>query len=92
VRKITLDSRYPGGYIGNVTIEEKRNLEIMLRRIGGQVNGISKMINDDKGCEAVMTQVMAAVSSLKSVGRTVLADATCNVPKEESTKLLKRFL
>ena len=64
----------------------------MLRRIGGQVNGISKMINDDKGCEAVMTQVMAAVSSLKSVGRTVLADAACSCTKEETKALLKRFL
>ncbi len=80
------------GILTVMTIEEKRSLEIMLRRISGQVNGISKMINDDKGCEAVMTQVMAAISSLKSVGRTVLADATCNVPKDESTKLLKRFL
>ena len=75
-----------------MTVEEKRELEIMLRRIGGQVNGIGKMINDDKGCEAIMTQVMAAMSSLKSVGRAVLADATCDVPKEESAKLLKRFL
>lgn len=75
-----------------MSIEEKRELEVMLRRIGGQVNGISKMINDDKDCESVMTQVMAAISSLKSAGRMVLADATCNVPKEESVKLLKRFL
>ncbi len=64
----------------------------MLSRIGGQVNGISKMINDDKSCEAIMTQVMAAISSLKSVGRSVLADTACNIDKEESKKLLKRYL
>lgn len=75
-----------------MTIEEKRTLEIMLKRIGGQVNGISKMINDDKSCDAVMTQVMAAISSLKSVGRSVLAEAATGCSKEESTKLLKRFL
>lgn len=75
-----------------MNIEEKRSLEIMLKRIAGQVGGISKMINDDKDCEAVMTQVVAAMSSLKSVGRTVLADTTCSLPKEESVKLLKRFL
>ena len=82
----------PVGINRNMSIEEKRSLEVMLARIGGQVNGINRMINDDKDCEAVMIQVMAAVNSLKSVGRTVLADAACNVPKEESTKLLKRFL
>lgn len=75
-----------------MTIEDKRELEIMLKRIGGQVGGISKMINDDKNCEAVMTQIMAAISSLKSVGRSVLADTACSINKEESLKLLKRYL
>ncbi len=75
-----------------MTIEEKRDLEIMLKRIAGQVGGISKMINDDKNCEAIMTQVMAAMSSMKSVGRIVLSDATGSCSKEESKQLLKRFL
>lgn len=75
-----------------MTIEEKRDLEVMLKRIAGQVNGVGRMINDDKNCEAIMTQVMAATSSLKSVGRMILADATGSCSKEESKKLLKRFL
>ncbi len=81
-----------GGINISMTIEEKRNLEIMLKRIAGQVGGISKMIGEDKSCDAVMTQIVAAMSSLKSVGRSLLADATCNCSKEETTKLLKRFL
>lgn len=75
-----------------MTIEEKRSLEIMLKRIAGQVGGISKMIDEDKDCDSVMTQIVAAMSSLKSVGRTVLADATSSCSKDESVKLLKRFL
>jgi len=75
-----------------MTLEEKRDLEIMLKRIAGQVGGISKMINDDKNCEAIMTQVMAAMSSMKSVGRIVLSDATGSCTKEEGKKLLRRFL
>lgn len=75
-----------------MNIEEKRSLEIMLKRIGGQVGGISKMINDDKSCDAIMTQIMAAMSSLKSVGRAVLSDSMSSCSKEESMKLLKRFL
>ena len=81
-----------GGINTSMTIEEKRSLEIMLKRIAGQVGGISKMIGEDKSCDAVMTQIVAAMSSLKSVGRSLLADATCNCSKEETTKLLKRFL
>jgi len=75
-----------------MTLEEKRDLEVMLKRIAGQINGISKMINDDKSCDSVMTQVMAAMNSLKSVGRSVLADEAAGCSKEDYTKLLKRFL
>lgn len=75
-----------------MSIEEKRSLEIMLKRIAGQVGGISKMIDEDKDCESVMTQIVAAMSSLKSVGRTILVDKTSTCSKEESVKLLKRFL
>jgi DNA-binding FrmR family transcriptional regulator len=75
-----------------MSIEEKRSLEVMLKRIAGQVGGISKMINEDKDCDGIMTQIVAAMSSLRSVGRTILVDATSVCSKEESAKLLKRFL
>ncbi len=80
------------GIVEAMSIEEKREMEVMLKRIGGQVGGISRMINDDKSCEAIMTQIMAAMSSLKSVGRMVISDAMNTCSKEESMKLLKRFL
>ena len=38
-----------------------------LRRIEGQVRGISKMIEDDKYCIDILTQVSAATSALQSV-------------------------
>ena len=72
--------------------EEKKKLQVMLKRIQGQVGGIEKMIGDDKDCEAVVTQVTAAMSSLKSVAKSLLAEAVVNCSKEEYTKLLKRFL
>ncbi len=80
------------GILELMSIEEKRSLEIMLKRIAGQVGGISKMIDEDKDCDSVMTQIVAAMSSLKSVGRTVLADAMSSCSKDDSMKLLKRFL
>lgn len=80
------------GILISMSIEEKRSLEIMLKRIAGQVGGISRMIGEDKDCDSVMTQIVAAMSSLKSVGRSLLADATSTCSKEETTKLLKRFL
>ncbi len=38
-----------------------------LRRIEGQVRGIAKMIEDDKYCIDVLTQVSAATKALQSV-------------------------
>jgi len=78
--------------MGGMTVEEKKKLQVMLKRIQGQVGGIERMVGEDKNCEAVVTQVTASMSSLKSVAKTLLADASGSCSKEEYTKLLKRFL
>lgn len=38
-----------------------------LRRIEGQIRGISKMVEDDKYCIDVLTQVSAATKALQAV-------------------------
>ena len=38
-----------------------------LRRIEGQVRGVAKMIDDDKYCIDVLTQISAVTSALQSV-------------------------
>lgn len=67
-------------------------MQVMLKRIQGQVGGIERMVSEDKGCEAIVTQITASMSSLKSVAKVLLADAVSDCTKEEYTKLLKRFL
>ena len=78
--------------MGGMTIEEKKKMQVMLKRIQGQVGGIERMVGDDKSCEAIVTQITASMSSLKSVAKVLLADAVSDCTKEEYTKLLKRFL
>lgn len=73
-------------------IEDKKKMSVLLKRIQGQVGGISKMIEDEKECDAVLIQVMAAMSSLKTVGLGLLADQMTSCSKEEYVKLLKRFV
>ena len=46
-----------------------------LRRLEGQVRGLQSMIESDKECEAVLTQVMAAKSALNQVGMHVIGHA-----------------
>ncbi|MFZ4841210.1 metal-sensitive transcriptional regulator [Mycetocola saprophilus] len=50
------------GYISDKTGYQKR-----MRRIEGQARGISKMIDDEKYCIDILTQISALTSALESV-------------------------
>ncbi|HVL91358.1 MAG TPA: metal-sensitive transcriptional regulator [Actinomycetota bacterium] len=52
--------------------ETKDELANRLRRIEGQVRGIARMIQEDKYCIDVLTQVSAAVAALDKVGLKVV--------------------
>ena len=52
----------PQGYSGN-----KDNYAKRLRRIEGQVRGVAKMIDDEKYCIDILTQISAVNSALQSV-------------------------
>jgi DNA-binding FrmR family transcriptional regulator len=48
-----------------------RNLK-RLRRIEGQVRGIQKMIEEDRYCADVMTQIASVHEALRAVGRELM--------------------
>ena len=48
-----------------------RNLK-RLRRIEGQVRGLQKMVEEDRYCADIMTQIAAVHESLRSVGRELM--------------------
>jgi CsoR family transcriptional regulator, copper-sensing transcriptional repressor len=54
--------------------DNKDNYAKRLRRIEGQVRGISKMIEDDKYCIDVLTQISAVNSALQSVALGLLEE------------------
>ncbi len=43
-----------------------------LKRIEGQIRGIAQMVESDRYCVDVLTQIAAAQSALRSVGRELL--------------------
>ena len=45
-----------------------------LRRVEGQVRGIAKMVEDDKYCIDILTQVSAATKALQAVALGLLDD------------------
>jgi DNA-binding FrmR family transcriptional regulator len=51
----------------------KHELAARLRRIAGQVGGIQRMIEEDRYCIDIVTQVSAARAALSRVARMLLA-------------------
>jgi DNA-binding FrmR family transcriptional regulator len=56
--------------------KDKQRIETRLRRIEGQVRGIEKMVEEDRYCIDVLTQVNATRAALESVALQLLADHT----------------
>jgi DNA-binding FrmR family transcriptional regulator len=56
--------------------QDKKKILNRLRRIEGQVRGIEKMVEEDRYCIDVLTQVGAVITALESVGLKVLEDHT----------------
>jgi DNA-binding FrmR family transcriptional regulator len=50
---------------------KERNLK-RLRRIEGQVRGLQKMVDDDRYCADVLTQISSVHEALRSVGRELM--------------------
>lgn len=69
------------GYVANKDSYAKR-----LRRIEGQVRGIAKMIDDDKYCIDILTQISAASSALRSVALNLLDDHLDNCVSHALTR------
>jgi DNA-binding FrmR family transcriptional regulator len=57
---------------GTAADPETEALLNRLRRIEGQIRGIHRMLAEDRVCEDVVTQLMAARSSLDQVGLLII--------------------
>ena len=82
--------------------EEIKNLKSRINRIVGQLNGVAKMLDDNRYCGDILTQLLASEAALKQVAYIILKNhmETCLVEdikndKKESIdeliELLERF-
>ena len=53
--------------------EEKKKLNIRLKKIEGQIRGISTMLDEDRYCVDILTQVMAVQAALNSFNKELLS-------------------
>ena len=52
--------------------EDKKRMLSRLNRIEGQINGVKKMIEDDKYCDDVLIQLSAINKSVKSLANLIV--------------------
>ncbi|GAA1938276.1 metal-sensitive transcriptional regulator [Microbacterium aoyamense] len=64
----------------------KEDLLKRLRRAEGQVRGIARMVEEDKYCIDILTQVSAATKALESVALSLLADHLSHCVAEASAE------
>ncbi len=55
-------------------VEGKDALVKRLRRIEGQVRGLERMVEDDRYCIDILTQIGAVTTALESLGMRILDD------------------
>ena len=84
------------------TEEEKKALNVRINKIMGQMNGIKKMIDEDRYCDDILIQLSAIDKSIKSLSTLILDNhmRTCLVKSiqngdtsvvDEIVDLFKRF-
>ena len=83
--------------------ELKRDVACRVNRAVGQLNGIRQMVEEDRYCGDVLTQLAAVESAVKAISREVMQDhlETCVVERiqagdtevvSEVMRLFKKFM
>ena len=62
------------GYIGGMRKDIKTSCQKRLSRIEGQVRGLAKMVDEDRYCIDIVTQISAVRAALRRVEEEVLRD------------------
>jgi CsoR family transcriptional regulator, copper-sensing transcriptional repressor len=77
-----------GIHTATLSDEERRALVNRLKRLEGQVRGLQSMVESGKGCEDVLTQVMAVKSALNQVGLRMIAYSMkgCLIREEDASR------
>jgi DNA-binding FrmR family transcriptional regulator len=63
-----------GGYIGRMQENAKQSCLKRLSRIEGQVRGLARMVEDDRYCIDIVTQIAAVRAALRRAEEEILED------------------
>lgn len=69
-----LDTYTPIGYRSRMQSKAKASVLKRLNRIEGQVRGIARMVDEDRYCIDIVTQILAASAALRRAEEEILRD------------------
>lgn len=65
---------------------ERREITARLKRVEGQVRGLQRMVDEERDCETILVQLMAARSALDKVGLLIVSNYIDECFPEEDPK------
>ena len=71
-RRLTADTI--GGYTADMRDTTRKSCQARLRRIEGQVRGLARMVEDDRYCIDIVTQISAVRAALRRLEEEILRD------------------
>src|SRR4029450_3523914 len=75
---IFLETFTPWGYIAGMEAKAKTSALKRLKRIEGQVRGLGRMVETDRYCIDIVTQISAVQAALRAVEEEILSDHVAN--------------
>lgn len=81
----------------NLKLNSEDKVLTRLKKIEGQIRGITKMYEENRGCSDIVQQIIAVKSALSRVGSTILVDESVRCArnpgrKKEFNKALQELL
>jgi DNA-binding FrmR family transcriptional regulator len=83
--KTNLETHTLRGYIGRMQAAAKASVMKRLKRIEGQVRGLGRMVEADRYCIDVVTQVSAVRAALRRAEEEILADHVAHCVEQAIT-------
>lgn len=67
-------------------MEDKKSYTNRLSRVEGQIRGISRMIDEDRGCQDVVTQLSAVKAGIDKIITLMVTENLMNCVSEENAE------
>jgi len=71
---------------------DQKDIFNRLHRIIGQLQGVEQMIGEDRECDLVIHQILAARAGLAKIGVKILAQQSCQLNTRDNPDQFEKYL